>query len=149
MSGRLQRDSAVPGFRSIEETEIPQLQKHCKHLTEGVRASNCRRFLVKFSQIMNSLSFWATNDGTGLRISDAQRAIETCFLKSRLQALEKALDAAVRVCLLDMNEALAENIFENFGEVIQQAAAQALPTAQKWGSPVNKVSFIILLKTRS
>jgi hypothetical protein len=98
---------------------------------------------------MNSLSFWATNDGTGLKISDTQRAIETSFLKSRLQALEKALDAAVRDCLLDMNEALAENIFENFGEVVQQAAAQALPTAQKWGSPVNRVSFIILLVTRS
>jgi hypothetical protein len=46
MSGRLQRDSKVPGFRSIKETEIPQLQQHCKKLTEGVRASNCRRFLT-------------------------------------------------------------------------------------------------------
>lgn len=46
MSGRLQRDSTVPGFRSTDETEIPQLQQHCKKLTEGVRASNCRRFLT-------------------------------------------------------------------------------------------------------
>lgn len=46
MSGRMQRDSTVPGFRNKEETEIPQLQQHCKKLTEGVRASNCRRFLT-------------------------------------------------------------------------------------------------------
>jgi len=139
MSGRLQRDSAVPGFRSLEETEIPQLQQHCKHLTEGVRTSNCRRFLTNFSQLMNSLSLWASNDGTGIMISDAQRTAETRFLKSRLQKLEASLDKAVKDCLSDMNEALAENIFENFGDVIQQAAAQALPTARKWGAPVNKV----------
>lgn len=35
MCGRLQKDDPVPGFETAEETEIPQLQAHCKKLTEA------------------------------------------------------------------------------------------------------------------
>lgn len=34
LSGRLRKDPAVPGFQTIEETEMPQLQAHCKELTK-------------------------------------------------------------------------------------------------------------------
>jgi len=139
LSGRFVRENAVPGFRSKDETEIPQLQSHCKKLTEGVRASNCRRFLTHLSQLLNSLSLWASNDGIGLKISDAQRTIETCFLKSRLQTLEKSLDTAVKDCLVEMNEELAENIFDQYPGIVELAAAQAVPTAAHWGAPVNRV----------
>jgi len=103
MSGRLQRDSAVPGFMTPEETEIPQLQKHCKGLTEDVRASNCRQFLTDIQQFLNSLSIWSSTDGTGLNISDAQRRIEHNFLKTRLNQLDKSLDGAVKCCLHEMS----------------------------------------------
>lgn len=72
LSGRLLRDSNVSGFRSADETEIPQLQAHCKKLTEGGRAANCRAFLTNFSQLLTSLSLWASNDGSGVNLSDAQ-----------------------------------------------------------------------------
>jgi hypothetical protein len=71
LSGRLQRDNKVPGFRSAEETEMHQLQAHCKRLTEAGRPSNCRAFLTNLSQTLNSLRLWASNDGTGLNLSDA------------------------------------------------------------------------------
>jgi hypothetical protein len=58
LQGRLQRDNKVPGFRSAQETEIPQLQAHCKKLTEAGRASNCRSFLTQFSQNLTSLRLW-------------------------------------------------------------------------------------------
>lgn len=45
LSGRMHRESNVPGFRSKHETQIPMLQRHCQKLTEDVRISNCRRFL--------------------------------------------------------------------------------------------------------
>jgi hypothetical protein len=116
MKGRMQRDNDVPGFRTVEETEIPQLQQHCKQLTEGVRASNCRRFLTDLSQVMGSLTLWASDDGTGLIITDAQRRKDTKFLKSRLATLDEGLDKIVQECLKEMMEALVENIFESFGE---------------------------------
>jgi hypothetical protein len=83
---------------------------------------------------------FASNDGTNNpKITDAQRAIETRLLKTRLQTLEKSLDQAVRDCLSEMNETLVENIFDNFQEISAAAASRAVPKAASWGAPVNKV----------
>jgi hypothetical protein len=138
LSGRLQRDKGVPGFSTIEETEIPQLQAHCKKLTESGRASTCRRFLNAFSQLVNSLSLWASNDGSGIHLSDAERAVEGRFLQAKLAELEKGLEKAVQGCLEEMKETLSENIYEKFDKVIQAAVDEANATAAKWGSPVNR-----------
>ena len=138
LAGRLQRDSDVPGFRSEEETEIPQLCQHCKLLTEAGRASNCRQFLTNLSQLLTSLGIWASNDGTGLNLSDSQMAVETQFLKNRLAVLDRSLDNAVHECLKEMNQALAENIFENYGHVIQLAIGEAVPEVQRWHAPVDR-----------
>jgi hypothetical protein len=138
LSGRLQRDKGVPGFNTVEETEIPQLQAHCKKLTEAGRASTCRRFLNAFSQLVNSLTLWASNDGSGIQLSDAQRAAEGRFLQAKLAELEKGLEKAVQGCLEEMKETLSENIYEKFDKVIQAAVDEANATAAKWGSPVNR-----------
>lgn len=125
IQGRLQRDKAVPGFPTAEETEIPQLQAHCKKLTEAGRASNCRNFLTNLSQLLNSLGLWASNDGTGLNLTDAQLAAETRFLKLRLQKLEESLEKSVKECLKDTNDILAENIFEQCENLVELAVAEA------------------------
>ncbi|KAH7416967.1 Dynamin family-domain-containing protein [Cadophora sp. MPI-SDFR-AT-0126] len=138
IQGRLQRDKAVPGFRTAEETEIPQLQAHCKKLTEAGRASNCRNFLTNLSQLLNSLGLWASNDGTGLNLTDAQLAAETRFLKLRLQKLEESLENMVRECLQDMNNTLAENIFEQYGNLVELAVAEANHTVDKWHRKVDR-----------
>jgi hypothetical protein len=96
-----------------------------KKLTEAGRASNCRRFLTTISQLLNSLTLWASNDGTGIRLSDSALAAETRFLKLRLMTLEKSLEKAVKDCLKDMNEALAEHIFENYPELVELAVSEA------------------------
>ncbi|CZR50756.1 uncharacterized protein PAC_00630 [Phialocephala subalpina] len=138
VQGRLQRDKDVPGFRSAEETEVPQLQGHCKKLTEAGRASNCRVFLTNLCQFLNSLGLWATNDGTGLKLTDTQLAAETRFLKTRLQTLEMSLENAVKECLKSMNDALAEHIFENYEQLIELAVQQANKTVARWNSPINR-----------
>lgn len=142
IQGRLQRDKAVPGFRTAEETEIPQLQAHCKKLTEAGRASNCRNFLTNLSQLLNSLGLWASNDGIGLNLTDAQLAAETRFLKLRLQKLEESLEKSVKECLKDMNETLAENIFEQYENLVELAIAEANHTVDNWHRKVNRVSRI-------
>ncbi|KAI7516520.1 hypothetical protein KC331_g22048, partial [Hortaea werneckii] len=45
LSGRLKKDKDVPGFDDVQQTEMPQLQAHCKKLTENGRQASCRRFL--------------------------------------------------------------------------------------------------------
>ena len=88
LQGRLQKDPFVPGFKSVEETEIPQLQAHCKKLTEAGRAANCKRFLNSFSQLLNSLTMWASSDGTGVHLTAEQKAKEAKFLQGSLKKLE-------------------------------------------------------------
>ncbi|KAL3424847.1 tat pathway signal sequence, partial [Phlyctema vagabunda] len=139
LKGRLLRDAAVPGFRAPEETEIPQLQAHCKKLTEAGRAANCRRYLNSLSQLLLSINLWANNDGTGANLSDSQRAAEGRFLQNSLQTLEKDLEKAVQSCLTEMKDALSENIYEHFENMIQMAIDEAPKTSAKWGAPVNKV----------
>ena len=88
LQGRLRQDPAVPGFKSVEETGIPQLQKHCRQLTEKGRAESCRRFLNNLSQLLNSLSLWASNDGTGRNLTEGQKVREAKILRDSFKKLE-------------------------------------------------------------
>lgn len=88
LQGRLRQDPPVPGFKAIEETGIPQLQKHCRQLTEKGRAESCRRFLNNLSQLLNSMSLWASNDGTGGNLTEGQKAKEAKILRDSFKKLE-------------------------------------------------------------
>ena len=88
LKGRFRKDAAVPGFKTVEETGIPQLQAHCRKLTEAGRSASCRRFINNLSQLLNSLALWASSDGTGANLTKEQRAKEERFLKEALKKLE-------------------------------------------------------------
>ena len=88
LQGRLRKDPNIPGFQTIEETEIPQLQAHCEKLTETGRAASCRTFLNKLSQLINSMAMWASNDGSGANLTKEQKEKEAKFLQKGLDALE-------------------------------------------------------------
>ncbi|TGO46555.1 hypothetical protein BCON_0318g00050 [Botryotinia convoluta] len=139
LNGRLKKDATIPGFRNVQETEIPQLQAHCKKLTEAGRSAACRRFLNSLLQLVLSLSLWSNNDGTNVNLSDSQKAAEARWLQKNVKELEESLDKAVGKCVMEMKDALTENIFEKFSEVIPLAADQAPGIVAKWGSPVNKM----------
>lgn len=88
LQGRLKKDPPVPGFQTLEETEIPQLQAHCKQLTVAGRTATCKRWMTSLSQLLNSMSLWASNDGTGANLTADQRDKEARFLQSSLDNLE-------------------------------------------------------------
>ena len=96
LKGRLRKDPDILGFSSIEETEIPQLQAHCEQLTEVGRSANCRTFINKLSQLLNSLSLWASNDGSRANMTAEQRATEERYLQEGLAALETVSSGAPR-----------------------------------------------------
>ncbi|KAF7869938.1 hypothetical protein EAF04_004722 [Stromatinia cepivora] len=139
LNGRLRKDAKIPGFRNVQETEIPQLQAHCKKLTEAGRSATCRRFLNALLQLVLSLSLWSNNDGTNINLSDSQKIAQASWLQKKLKDLEESLDKAVGSCVADMKDALTENIFEKFNEAIPLAAEQAPSIAARWGAPVNKI----------
>lgn len=90
LSGRLQRDDFNDtGFKSIEDTEIPALQAHAKKLTEAGRAAGARRFLNSFIQLLNSMTMWATNDGTRSNLTDVEKRLEETRIRTKLNNTEQ------------------------------------------------------------
>ncbi|KAL2196856.1 hypothetical protein P885DRAFT_69332 [Corynascus similis CBS 632.67] len=104
------------GFQPPEDTEIPQLQAHAKKLTETGRAAAARRFLNDLMQLLNSMKMWASDDGTGSSLTDAEKAREETHLRKQLRRME-------------------QNIYENFDRYIPAVVDAALLTAAQWGAP--------------
>ncbi|KAF2826280.1 hypothetical protein CC86DRAFT_350866 [Ophiobolus disseminans] len=134
MCGRLKKDDSVPGFKSPEETEMPQLQAHCKKLTEAGRVQTARTFLLSVCQQLTTFSLWASNDGTGLRMTDNDKHEQFRYLEKRLSELERGLEEAVRSCLNVMKKEMNGQIFNKYPDLINEAIEAAPDTAQKWGA---------------
>jgi hypothetical protein len=134
MSGRLQKDDAVPGFKIPEETEMPQLQAHCKKLTEAGRIQTARTFLLSLCQQLTTFTLWASDDGTGLKMTDDDKRKQVKYLDKRLEELENGLEQSVRVCLNVMKTELNNQIFDKYPDLINEAIHAAPDTAQKWGA---------------
>ena len=89
LKGRLRKDGATPSFKTVDETELPQLQEHCRQLTVAGRTANGKRFMTNLSQLLNSLTLWASSDGTGSNMTDSQRELEARVLQTNLKKLER------------------------------------------------------------
>ncbi|ORY18048.1 hypothetical protein BCR34DRAFT_474147 [Clohesyomyces aquaticus] len=135
MSGRLQKDDGVPGFKTPEETEIPQLQAHCKKLTETGRMQTARTFLLNMCQQLATFHMWASNDGTGLKLSDDEKRAEVKYLDKRLTELDKGLEKAVETSIKSVKREICQQIFEKYPEAIEDAINLAPGTVQRWGAP--------------
>lgn len=60
IQGRHEDEDCSKGFKDPEDTEIPQLQEHCRRLTDEPRAKAYRRFLTDALQLLASLQLWAS-----------------------------------------------------------------------------------------
>ncbi|MCJ1387289.1 hypothetical protein MMC18_000130 [Xylographa bjoerkii] len=138
LQGRLKKDPAVPGFQSLEQTEIPQLQAHCKQLTVAGRTAACKRFMTNISQLLNSLNLWASNDGTGAYLTPEQRAKEAKFLQKSLENLESGLEKIISTVIKDLKDELAVNIYDKYETAVAHAVLTATQTSYDWGRPVNR-----------
>ncbi|KAL1639287.1 hypothetical protein SLS58_008129 [Diplodia intermedia] len=155
LSGRLKRDKDVSGFSDVYETEMPQLQAHCKKLTEYGRAAAGRRFLNSLSQLLNSLLLWASSTRNGSHLSAAQQQKEARFVEYKLEEFQKVrhspvysqvrmhvdentqkqdLSKVVDDTLSGLTEALTQNIYEKYDRAIATASDASLPTAEGWGA---------------
>ncbi|EAW12439.1 uncharacterized protein ACLA_064100 [Aspergillus clavatus NRRL 1] len=119
LQGRLRKEADIPGFQTVEETEIPQLQAHCKKLTEVSRESNSRRFLNSLNQLLNSLRLWSSPDRHGSHLTDAQKARQSTMIQDKIQKLESITDCRAE-------------------DALTPAAVEANKTVLRWGAPVNR-----------
>jgi GTPase SAR1 family protein len=133
MCGRMQKDDGVPGFVTPEETEVPQLQDHCKKLTEGGRIQTSRTFLTSVCQMLTTFNLWMANDGTSLKMTDEDMRKQVIHLKRRLSELTDGLDAAIRACIREIRSEMKSQIFDKCPELISEAIESAPATAHAWG----------------
>lgn len=135
LSGRLQKDGDTNGFTSPSQTEIPQLQAHCRKLTEAGRQGSCKAFLNNLSRLLTSLSLWASDDGSQPESSTHQRKKIQAFVTKNLQKLQQQLERAVDDTMDDIEQALDHQLYNFFASAVHTAAKAALPISDEWGAP--------------
>lgn len=93
LCGRLRREAHVTGFTKLEDTEIPQLQRHCISLTEKAREVSALRFLAQLKRLFQSISLWSLATSPAHIMSNEKiRELETGF--------NLAVDNLRKVCFL-------------------------------------------------
>jgi len=138
LSGRLQKDGVVNGFTSLSQTEIPELQAHCRKLTEAGRMQGCRSFLNNLSRLLTSLSLWTSNDGSSPESSTQQRKMMQAFVTKNLQTLKHQLEEAVCRTMEDVEESLETQLLGHLTAAANKAAKKAVHTSNGWGEPRDK-----------
>ncbi|KAL1795846.1 hypothetical protein ACET3X_006070 [Alternaria dauci] len=133
MCGRLQKDDAVPGFVTREETEVPQLQAHCRKLTEAGRIQTSRAFLTSVCRMLNTFSIWTSDDGTGLKMTSKEKQKQVIYLQQQLNALTDGLERAISACIKEMQSELQSQIFDKCRDLVEEAKNIAPTTASAWG----------------
>ncbi|RJE26448.1 hypothetical protein PHISCL_01249 [Aspergillus sclerotialis] len=80
LRGRFRTDAAIEGFTTLEQTGIPQLQRHCIFLTEKAREASARRFLHQVDQLMRSIGIWSGAANQSKTLDDgAKETLEKSF----------------------------------------------------------------------
>ncbi|GFF62689.1 hypothetical protein IFM60648_00689 [Aspergillus lentulus] len=138
LRGRLRKEADVPGFQSVEETEVPQLQAHCKKLTEVSREANSRRFLNSLSQLLNSLRLWSSPDGDGSHLTDGEKTKQNTMVQNKIQKLESVLEKHARSVHQQIREEFDDNVFDACENALTPAAVAANKTVLRWGAPVDR-----------
>tara|TARA_R110002003_G_scaffold214_21_gene16141 strand:- start:1902 stop:2369 length:468 start_codon:yes stop_codon:yes gene_type:complete len=103
-------------------------------LTEAGRIQTARTFLLCLCQQLTTFSLWASNDGTGLKMTDDDKRKQVKYLEKRLRELERGLEESVRACLNVMKKEMNDQIFDKYPDLINEAINAAPVTAQSWGA---------------
>jgi hypothetical protein len=125
MCGRMKKDGDVLGFTSPEHTEIPQLQAHCRKLTESGRTQTSRTFLTGFCKLLTTFKLRASNDNADLMLTEEEKQHQISYLKGTLAELNAGLDEIVRDYGRRTRSTLETRILSNWPKLIRKAIKDA------------------------
>jgi hypothetical protein len=83
---------------------------------------------------VEDVSLWASDHGTGLKMTDDDKRKHVRYLDKRLGELEEGLEESIRACLNVMKKGLNEQIFDKYPDLMREAIGAAPDTAQQWGA---------------
>jgi uncharacterized protein YlxW (UPF0749 family) len=132
--GRFQQDDTVPGFTTLEETEMPQLQSHCQDLTKADRVQIGRSYLLSLRQHIKTLELWASDDVSGSKLTEEDEVQQRECIGQVFIELESGLQEISRVCINHMRDTMNSQIFSKYPSVINEAIELAPETVERWGA---------------
>ncbi|KAJ8112549.1 hypothetical protein OPT61_g5104 [Boeremia exigua] len=133
MCRRLKKDGEVTGFVTPEDTEVPQLQKHCEKLTEAGRVQTCRNFLLSVCQLLTNFALWASM-GRELTMTEKQKIEQAQYVSGTLVQLEENFEVCVQACLDTIRREMENQIFDKYSALIRKAVDRAPDTVAAWGA---------------
>lgn len=133
MSGKLDKDEPTTGFLTLEETEIPALQRHALDIVSSMRSAACRKFLTSLSSFSTSLEVQIVIAEKPLKLADNLREEELAFLKGTLDKLRKSLYLKLDEAFTDFKRTLESRIIKAFKSAARRAATSATDIVEGWG----------------
>ena len=146
LQGRFRQEADVPGFMNVKDTQIPQLQQHCRELTIKSRTNACNLFLSSLSQMLNSLSLWAVNDSPRPNISTESRSREEHRFEhtfERLKSVSRRMhvsakhantvqdfDKKVSTTRENLQTEITSHVYDKFDRAIQAVCIVDLDTVR-------------------
>lgn len=133
MSGKLDKDEPTTGFLTLEETEIPALQRHALDIVSETRSAGCRKFLTAFSSFITSLEVQIVIAEKPLKLADNLREEELGFLKGTLDKLRKSFYLKLDEAFTDFKKTLESRIIKALKSAVRRAANSATDIVEGWG----------------
>ncbi|KAK3399245.1 hypothetical protein B0T20DRAFT_194866 [Sordaria brevicollis] len=135
MSGKLDKDEPTTGFLTLEETEIPALQRHALEIVSSTRSAACRKFLTSLSSFITSLEVQIVIAEKPLKLADNLREEELAFLKETLDKLRKTFYLKLDEAFVDFKRTLESRVIKAFKSAVRRAANNAIDIVEGWGKP--------------
>ncbi|KAK3940378.1 Dynamin family-domain-containing protein [Diplogelasinospora grovesii] len=132
------REEAVSGFPSLEDTEIPALQRHAVDQTRCARVAACRMFLNDLGTYLTSLMLRVTTADNPLKLTVDIRQQELNFLQTTMQTLEQQLKESTEKAMTECRQLLDTSILSKFAPATRVASDTAPVTVESWGRPKNE-----------
>lgn len=100
LRGRMKKDRRVAGFTTLEETEVPGLQRHTLEFAAAVQDGYFKSHLNEICRFLRGIDLFLAGDEATLKISDAERQEECEFLEKAVGKLRKVRTYTVALILI-------------------------------------------------
>jgi hypothetical protein len=130
------RETRVAGFKTLLDTEIPQLVEHAMKLPEQGRIMARKNFLNEFRRLLGSLTIWCTAGDVNLgenQMSAEEQTYRMQHLQNEMSNLRRKLDLAIVAQKKEIEDIVWKEIDSKSNAAINHAAKVIGSLVEKWG----------------
>lgn len=129
------RETQAAGFRTLLDTDIPQLVEHAKKLPEKGRIVARKTFLNEFCQLLNTLTIWCKAgdiEPGANQMSVEDHTYQMQYLKNAMLNLRKDLDLAIMAQKKELENIVHKEIDSKSTTAIKHASKTIGGHVESW-----------------